>query len=612
MDYSSIGACIFYFPNIIMKKEKTTQFDRKFIFKEYFGFLKNYKLYLVLTLVFVLFHEIKQIADKLVIKYVLDSAQLFIEKSLIASVFIHILIIGGIVFLSLIFVSVFSNWFKLHFLNRLESSMIFDLKQKYFNHILSLDHKFFTTNKTGSLISRLTRGSGAMERMTDSLMFDFSPLIIQFIVLVGTLIYFDLLSAVIVFIVVFLFLAVSLYFQKQIDMLNKNANDAEDIEKGNIADIFTNVDSIKYFGKEVSISEKYRKLSSETRSRLLRAWDAWRKTSASQSFILGSGTLFLMAFSFIKFLNGEMTIGTLTFIYSTYLSLLGPLFGFVHGVRNFSKSITDFDELFNYGKVESAIKDKSNAGDIKIDVGTVDFKNISFNYDKRKIFSDFSLSIPSGQKVALVGHSGSGKTTLVKLLYRLYDVNEGSIKVDGIDIRDFKHQSLRNEMSIVPQECVLFDDTIYNNILFSNPKASRQQVMNAIRFAQLDKIISKFPNKEDTIVGERGVKLSGGEKQRVNIARAILADKKILVLDEATSSLDSETEYEIQKDLQNLMKGRTSIIIAHRLSTIMHADRIVVLKDGKIVQMGKHSQLISQPGEYKKLWNLQKGGYLGE
>jgi ATP-binding cassette subfamily B protein len=191
-------------------------------------------------------------------------------------------------------------------------------------------------------------------------------------------------------------------------------------------------------------------------------------------------------------------------------------------------------------------------------------------------------------------------------------VNAGRILVDGEDIRNFKQESLRSEMAIVPQECVLFDDSIYNNIAFSKPNATREEVMKAIRFSQLDKIIAKFPNKENTIVGERGVKLSGGEKQRVSIARAILADKKILVLDEATSSLDSETEFEIQRDLRRLMEGRTSVIIAHRLSTIMHADMIVVLKEGKIVQTGKHYQLINQPGEYKKLWNLQKGGYLRE
>ncbi len=184
--------------------------------------------------------------------------------------------------------------------------------------------------------------------------------------------------------------------------------------------------------------------------------------------------------------------------------------------------------------------------------------------------------------------------------------------IEGKDIRNVKHESLRNEMAIVPQECILFDDTIYNNIKFSNPKATREQVMQAIKFAQLDKIVSRFPNKEDTIVGERGIKLSGGEKQRVSIARAILANKKVLVLDEATSALDSETEHEIQKDLQKLMEGRTSIVIAHRLSTIMNADIIVVIKEGKIVQMGKHNELIRKSGEYKKLWELQKGSYLKE
>ena len=227
-----------------------------------------------------------------------------------------------------------------------------------------------------------------------------------------------------------------------------------------------------------------------------------------------------------------------------------------------------------------------------------------------QFFQDFNLKIRENEKVAFVGHSGCGKTTLVKLLNRFYDVNSGEILIDGKNINDFKQDSIRSETGIVPQECVLFDDTIYNNIRFADPGASRKEVLSAIRFAQLDEIIANFPDKEKTIVGERGVKLSGGEKQRVSIARAILADKKILLLDEATSALDSETEYEIQKDLQKLLRGRTSIIIAHRLSTIMNADRIVVLKRGKIIQMGKHNDLIREDGEYKKLWNLQKGGYI--
>jgi ATP-binding cassette subfamily B protein len=272
--------------------------------------------------------------------------------------------------------------------------------------------------------------------------------------------------------------------------------------------------------------------------------------------------------------------------------------------------MADFESLFQYGKVDREVQDLPHSKKLKVRKGKIEFKNVTFKYHKRRIFRNFNLKIRKNTKIALVGHSGSGKSTLVKILYRLYNLERGQILIDDRDIKDYKQESLRSELSIVPQECVLFDDTIYNNIKFSKPTAKRKEVKKAIKFAQLDKIINTFPEKEKTIVGERGIKLSGGEKQRVSIARALLANKKILVLDEATSSLDSETEHEIQKDLEKLMRGRTSIIIAHRLSTIMNADKIIVLEKGKIVQEGKHNQLIRRKGVYKKLWSLQKGGYL--
>ena len=312
----------------------------------------------------------------------------------------------------------------------------------------------------------------------------------------------------------------------------------------------------------------------------------------------------------MQFLNYEMSLGTIVFIYTAYGSLVGNMFGFVWGMRGFSRAMADFEYLFEYGKSKNEIKDKPGAKNLNIEKGEIEFKDVSFKYGKRNLFDGFNLKIKPNQKVAFVGHSGCGKTTLIKLLYRFYDLNYGEIKIDGESIGDFKQESLRSEMSIVPQEAILFDDTIYNNVSFSNPKASQRAVMQAMKFAQLDKIVNEFPKKEKTIVGERGIKLSGGEKQRVSIARAILANKKILVLDEATSSLDSQTEHEIQQDFERLMKGRTNIIIAHRLSTIMNADKIVVLDKGKIVQMGTHRQLINQQGRYKQLWNLQKGGYI--
>ena len=286
------------------------------------------------------------------------------------------------------------------------------------------------------------------------------------------------------------------------------------------------------------------------------------------------------------------------------------LFGFVYGLREYYRVMADFESLFQYYKIENDVKDKPNAKDLIIKKGIVEFKNISFSYHKRQIFKNFNLRINNNEKAALVGHSGSGKSTLVKLLYRLYDVDNGEINVDHKNINEFKQESLRAELSIVPQECILFDDTIYNNIAFSNPKASRTDIIKAMKNAQLYNFVNSLPDKENTIVGERGVKLSGGEKQRVSIARAILADKRILVLDEATSSLDSKTEHEIQKALKILMKDRTTIIIAHRLSTILNSDRIIVMDNGKIVQIGGHKQLIKKEGIYKGLWNLQKGGYI--
>jgi ATP-binding cassette, subfamily B, heavy metal transporter len=597
--------------SITMKKENE-KIDYKYNVKEYIRIVRPHKWLFIVLLFIVLILEIRVVVDRYLLKIIIDNGSDYVAETISRSDYIGILLIVAAIFIFGVIIGFILNWARIRLVNRLDAKAIYDLKQKYFSHILSLDHSFHTTHKTGSMISRLSRGSSAMERMNDSIVFEFSSLILQLGVTVFALFFLDVLSALIIIGVMITFILFNYKRQRKSEKSNIIFNKTEDVEKGNVADFFTNIDSIRYFGKEKFVNKRYTNLTQKTKTKALINWDFWSFTSAGQGLILSVGTFLLIYFSIIKFLNGDITLGTLVFIYTTYTSLIGPLFSFVHGIRNFSRSMADFQELFEYGKVKKDIKDNPNAKDAVISRGEIEFDNISFNYDKRKLFSCFNLKVPAEKKYALVGHSGCGKTTLVKLLYRLYDVKDGSIKIDGTDIRDFKQESIRGEMSIVPQEAILFDDTIYNNILFANPKASRREVMKAIRFAQLDKIINNFPKKENTIVGERGVKLSGGEKQRVSIARAILANKKILVLDEATSALDSQTEHEIQRDLKELMKGRTSIIIAHRLSTIMHADKIIVLKKGKIVQIGSHKELISKPGEYRNLWNLQKGGYIGE
>lgn len=593
-----------------MKNRKQKKIDFKYNLKTYLGFLKKYKLIVFLILFFATIFELKMIFDRYLFKVIIDKSTEFTSQRIPQSAFVSILIIIGVIFLISTIIVVISNFLKNHYVNRLETRMIADLKRKYFNHLIGLDHIFHVTHKTGSLISRLSRAAGAVERLTDVIMFNFISLFVQIIAAVFTLIYLDLTSATIILITTLAFIISSFIIQKFQEDSNLKANLSEDIEKGNIADFFINIDSIKYFGKEKTVKSRYQDLTENTKNAYLKNWDYFKWLSAIQTLILGLGFFFIILFPILRFLKGEITLGTIAFVYSVFLGLIGEMYGFVYGIRGFYRSMADFQDLFEYGKIKKGILDKPNAKELKIKDGEIEFKNLTFSYGKRTIFKNFNLKIPKNKKIALVGYSGSGKTTLVKLLYRFYDIDEGNILIDGVDIRDVKQECLREEMSIVPQEAVLFDDTVHNNIKFSNPKATKEEVSRAIKFAQLDKVIENFPKKENTIVGERGVKLSGGEKQRVSIARAILADKKILVLDEATSSLDSETEHEIQQDLQKLMEGRTSIIIAHRLSTIMNADNIIVMKNGKIVQQGSHRQLITKPGEYKHLWSLQRGGYI--
>jgi ATP-binding cassette subfamily B protein len=587
------------------KKEKI---DFKYNLKIYYELAKNYKFLFISVILLVLFVEAGNTIDKFLFKSLVDNGTDFISDKIELDGFLKIVINLTFIFALLTLIKGFLRWLRIHTLNRLESSMIFDLKRKFFNHLIGLSHNFYTSHKTGSLISKLIRGGGAIERMTDNIIFNLLPTIFQVIIVSASLIYFDWISSLIVIITVILFIIYSIIIQNAQQKANIISNEAEDFEKANVSDIFTNIDSIKYFGKEDYIKNKFRKIAEKTKLSLLKNWDYYRWLDSVQGLIIGIGTILIIYFPLIKFINKELSLGTLVLIYTIYINLLSYLYGFVHGIRDYYRTMTDFESLFKFYKIENEIKDGNKESKIK--EGGVEFKDVKFNYGKRRLFKDFNLKINANEKIALVGHSGSGKTTLIKLLYRFYEVDKGEILIDNVNIKEFKQEVLRSELSIVPQECILFDDTIYNNIAFSNPKASRKEVLDAIKFSQLDKVIKNFPKKENTIVGERGVKLSGGEKQRVSIARAILANKKILVLDEATSHLDSKTESEIQKDLYELMKGRTSIIIAHRLSTIMGADKIVVMDKGNIIQIGKHKGLINQDGIYKELWKLQKDGYI--
>lgn len=593
------------------KKKKDKPNFKKNI-KQYLQIAKPYKWTFMFLIIAASVLASVHVAEKFLFKIVIDKGTEYLASEIMRGVFIQLLLGVAGAYAFMLAAKVFIHWIQTRALNRLDAKMIFDVKKKFFDHLVHLSHGFHTTHKTGSLISRMNRGHRGVEGITDFFIYNFFPLVLEITFAGAAIIYFDPLSALAVLITTISFISFGFYITYKQQADQDMANKAEDAEKANISDVFTNIESVKYFGKEGYIKKRFEIFANDTQNKSVKFWDYHAWMSAGQSLILGIGTFFLLLFPILKLINGEITIGTVAFIYTVYFNITGPLFGFVYGVRKFFVALGDVNDLFEYGLVKNEIEDKQDAPSLKVVNGQVEFEGISFNYPDRKdlAISNFGFKINPGEKIALVGHSGSGKTTLIKLLYRFYEAKSGAIRIDGKDIRDVRQESLRSEMSIVPQEPILFDDTIYNNIRFSNPSATRSEVIKAIKFAQLDRLINSLPKKENTIVGERGIKLSGGEKQRVSIARAILANKKILILDEATSALDSETEYEIQKDLENLMNGRTSIIIAHRLSTIMKADKIIVMHKGKIVQIGNHRELINQSGVYKKLWNLQKGGYI--
>ncbi|HTZ41978.1 MAG TPA: ABC transporter ATP-binding protein, partial [Candidatus Omnitrophota bacterium] len=401
-----------------MKTKTGEKVDFKHNFKEYLSYLKNYKFLTFLLILVVLLNELKAITDRYLFKVIIDNGTNFDAGNLLLSDFSRILLVIAVIYAGILIFNSFLNWIKIHLLNRLDGSTMYDLKQKYFGHILGLDHNFHTTHKTGSLISRLGRGGSAMERMNDSIIFEFGPLILELIISIIAFIYLDKSSAIIISVVLLVFISFSYLMQRRSEKSNILLNKSEDIEKGNVADFFTNIDSIRHYGKEDYIKSRYKALSTKTKKIQLVNWDYYRTISAGQSFILASGTLVLFYFSIVSFLNHQITLGTLAFVYTTYLGLIGPMFGFVNGIRNFSRAMADFQELFEYGKFHNEIKDKPQAVELRIQDGEIDFRNVSFNYGKREILNGFNLKINPHEKVALVGHSGSGKTTLVKLLYR--------------------------------------------------------------------------------------------------------------------------------------------------------------------------------------------------
>jgi ATP-binding cassette subfamily B protein len=389
--------------------------------------------------------------------------------------------------------------------------------------------------------------------------------------------------------------------------IRKHANELDSKANTRAIDSLLNYETVKYFGNEEFEARRYDESLQRYESAAVRNEMSLGLLNIGQSLIIAAAVTALMALAAGGVAARKLSIGDLVLINGLLIQLYVPLnfLGMVY--REIKQSLADMDKMFRLMSQNLEVKDRSGAPELPDVPAAVEFRNVNFGYDpNRKILFDVSFSIPAGSRVAVVGHSGSGKSTLARLLYRFYDVNEGSISVCGIDIREVRQRSLRGAIGIVPQDTVLFNDSIRYNIHYGRTSADESEVVEAARAAHIHEFIETLPAKYESPVGERGLKLSGGEKQRVAIARAILKNPRVLIFDEATSALDSETERSIQGELTRIAEGRTTLVIAHRLSTIMDANQILVMDAGRIVERGTHRELLEAGGQYAQMWALQQ------
>lgn len=487
------------------------------------------------------------------------------------------------------------------------------LSKLAFRAVINQSMTFHSNRFSGSLTSAANKLPGAFIDLKSHFVWDIYPLLLTIVysVVVAAVVCAPFALLLAVYTVVYMAVAIVTYYKTR--SVDEKLADAENKQTGQLADAITNEMSVKSYAREKFENARFERTTNRTKLATFNVAKVsfWRNMSMNVvNIITFAGLLVLIVMGHDLF---GLTIANLVFLYSLSNSLLSNVWTINHILRTINRSFGNAKEMVEILDMPYIIDDKTDKS-IEVHDAKIEFSHISFQHDgqKEKLFSDFDLTVNPGESVGLVGVSGSGKSTLTKLLLRFDDVKNGAIYIDGQDIRDVTQNSLRENIAYVPQESSLFHRSVFENIAYGKPDANDEEVYEASRLANADEFIVGLPEGYDTMVGERGVKLSGGQRQRIAIARAMLKDAPILVLDEATSALDSESEALIQEALSNLMEGRTSIVVAHRLSTVAGLDRIVVLKDGKIIEQGTHQELLKRNGEYNKLWSRQSGAFLDE
>lgn len=483
-----------------------------------------------------------------------------------------------------------------------------ELAIRTFRHLHALSLKFHLERRTGGLSRVIERGTKGIDTILRYSLFNTIPTILEIAFVAGVLWWnFGWLYAAVIVVTVILYVAFTYWATEWRINIRRIMNDADTDANTKAIDSLLNFETVKYFGNEEHEARRFDRSMESYEQAAVKTWTSLAVLNAGQAIVFSIGLTIVMALSAVDVSQGRSTVGDFVMINALMIQLYMPL-NFIGSVyRDIKQGLIDIEAMFKLLNVSPDITDRPGATELVVSQGEIVFDRVNFAYDAaRPILKDLSLTVKPGQTVAIVGPSGAGKSTISRLLYRFYEVSGGAIRIDGQNIADVTQKSLRAAVGMVPQDTVLFNDTIRYNIHYGRPEASEAEVEEAARLAQIHNFVESLPKKYDAMVGERGLKLSGGEKQRVSIARTILKGPPILILDEATSALDTMTEQEIQQALRVVSKNRTTLVIAHRLTTVVDADEIVVLDQGRIAERGRHADLLSKGGLYAAMWNRQR------
>jgi len=484
------------------------------------------------------------------------------------------------------------------------------LALKTFNHIHALSLRYHIQRKTGALSRVMERGVKGVQFLLRFLVFSIVPMLLELILVAGILaLLFDAWFLVVLVVTIAAYVVFTFRVTEWRLQIRRRMNEDDNLANQRAIDSLLNFETVKYFGAEGREAARYDTAMEGFEEASIQTATSLAALNAGQALIVNAGLVTVMAMAAVGVAAGEYTVGDFVMVNAYMLQIIVPL-GFLGTVyREIRQSLLDMGEMFDLLEQNPDVTDRPGAPDLAVREGEVVFDDVRFSYDpEREILKGVTIRAGPGETLAIVGPTGSGKSTIGRLLFRFYDVTGGAVRIDGQDLREVTRASVQAAIGVVPQDTVLFNDSIFYNIAYGRPDATRAEIEDAARAAEIHDFIASLPAGYDTLVGERGLKLSGGEKQRVGIARTILKDPPILLLDEATSALDTGTEQAIQASLRRMGQGRTVIAIAHRLSTIVDADRIVVLEAGEVVEQGSHAELLAQGGRYAGLWQRQQSG----